>query len=92
MEIRLYHDSHDSHYRSRFGAIPSGTKLTLRLSISGRPAESCKATVRLWQSNAGESFIPMTATGDTFAAAWQLPQTGCLLWYYFIVEWDGKRL
>ena len=86
MEIRLYHDSHDSHYRSRFGAIPSGTKLTLRLSISGRPAESCKATVRLWQSNAGESFIPMTATVDTFAAAGEFAQTVFLLWYYYIVE------
>ncbi|AXB82203.1 4-alpha-glucanotransferase [Megasphaera hexanoica] len=92
MELRLYHDSHDSHYRSRFGAVPSGSELTLRLSVSGRPASSCKATVRLWQSNAGESLVPMTAAGDTFAATWQVPQKGCLLWYYFIVEWDGKRL
>lgn len=90
MELRLYHDSHSSRWRSRFGAIPTGTRLTLRLGIGGRPATECTAKVRLWKSNDGETLLPMEAKDGYFTVTWTVPETGCLLWYYFIVTTDEK--
>ena len=87
MDLRLYHNSHDFYYRSAFGAVPSGSRLILRLGASGH-GEGCHAEVRLWQSNVGESILPMTYEDQAFKAVVPIPDTGCLLWYYFIVS-DG---
>ena len=59
MDLRLYHNSHDFYYRSAFGAVPSGSRLILRLGASGH-GEGCHAEVRLWQSNVGESILPLS--------------------------------
>ena len=40
------------------------------------------------QSNVGESILPMTYEDQAFKAVVPIPDTGCLLWYYFIVS-DG---
>ena len=87
MDLRLYHNSHDFYYRSAFGAVPSGSRLILRLGASGQ-GENCRAEVRLWQSNVGESHLSMTYEDQAFKAVVPIPDKGCLLWYYFIVS-DG---
>ncbi len=87
MDLRLYHNSHDFYYRSSFGAVPAGSRLILRLAAEGR-AEGCRAQVRLWQSNVGEALMPMTYEDGAFTAVVDMPDKGCLLWYYFILE-DG---
>lgn len=90
MDLRLYHNSHEFYYRSSFGAVPSGSRLILRLRASGSDAGNCRARIRLWQSNVGESFVPMSYEDGIFTGIVTIPPKGCLLWYYFIID-DGHR-
>ena len=90
MDLRLYHNSHEFYYRSSFGAVPSGSRLILRLRAGGSDARNCRARIRLWQSNVGESFVPMTYEDGIFTGSVAMPPKGCLVWYYFIVD-DGRE-
>ena len=90
MDLRLYHNSHEFYYRSSFGAVPSGSRLILRLRASGSDAQNCRARIRLWQINVGESFVPMSYEDGIFTGIVTIPPKGCLLWYYFIID-DGHR-
>ena len=90
MDLRLYHNSHEFYYRSSFGAVPSGSRLILRLRASGSEVQNCRARIRLWQSNVGESFVPMTYEDGIFTGIVTMPPKGCLVWYYFIVD-NGRR-
>ncbi len=92
MEIRLYHDSHKIEYRSSFGAIPTESAITLRLGIIEGAAASgdCQAALRIWRSNDGERVMPMEREGNAFAVTVTAPDEGCLLWYYFIVTYEGN--
>lgn len=85
MELGLYHHSHRMPYRSVFGAIPTASTLMLRLQAHHREAIEA-VTLRLWQSNAGETLIPMAWDGTAYAATLTAPERGCLLWYYFIIQ------
>ena len=92
MDLGLYHNSHEFYCRSVFGAAPSGSQVVLRLRADKNIEENWQASVRLWQSNAGETIVPMTWEGDAFKATLTMPDKGCLLWYYFIVSYDGKTV
>lgn len=92
MDLGLYHNSHEFYYRSVFGAVPSGSKVVLRLRADKNIKEDWQASVRLWQSNVGETVVPMTWEGNAFAATLTMPDKGCLLWYYFIVTYGGKTV
>ena len=92
MDLGLYHNSHEFYCRSVFGAVPSGSQVVLRLRADKNIEENWQASVRLWQSNAGETIVPMTWEGDAFKATLTMPDKGCLLWYYFIVSYDGKTV
>ncbi|SIS74231.1 Glycosidase [Alicyclobacillus vulcanalis] len=52
------HDSYQAFYRSPFGAVPTGTPITLRLRA---PRSVTSATLRLWGAagKAGETDLPM---------------------------------
>src|SRR5438128_3216924 len=67
--IRLYHNTFDTHYRSPFGAVPAGAKVTLRLRVTGgKPtsvtlhvvAGSTKANYRMHRSGAVWSYTVTT--------------------------------
>ena len=73
MDLRLYHNSHDFYYRSAFGAVPSGSQLILRLGASGQ-GEDCRAEVRLWQSNVGESHLSMTYEEQPLKPSFPFPR------------------
>ena len=60
MDLGLYHNSHEFYCRSVFGAVPSGSQVVLRLRADKNIEENWQASVRLWQSNAGETIVPMT--------------------------------
>lgn len=90
MDLGLYHDSHEFYFRSVFGAAATGDTIILRLRIAEKIRSACRVKVRLWQSNAGESFVPMEWEENTARAILTMPEKGCLLWYYFMVECDGK--
>lgn len=86
MTVELYHDSHQSIYRSTFGAMATGAEVTLRLKALGGAVK--KVSLRLWNSRTGESLFPMTReeNRDFYTVNITMPEEGCLLWYFFIVE------
>jgi 4-alpha-glucanotransferase len=88
MDLGLYHNSHEFYYRSVFGAVPSGGQIILRLRAAAGIGQKGTASVRIWHSNEGEHIIPMEWDGDAFKVSLTMPEKGCLLWYYFIVQWN----
>lgn len=93
MDLGLYHHSQLFFYRSVFGAAPTDAVVTLRLSAQ-HTEQIRHAAVRLWQNHTGESLVPMTwdAESRAFGATLEMPATGCLLWYYFIISGEDYTL
>jgi 4-alpha-glucanotransferase len=93
MSIQLFHDSHQTSYRSPFGAVPAGSSLTLSLRVREAGTEKVQVFARLWQDNKGETLLPMAPAAwnrELYTATLTVPAAGCLLWYYFEV-WQGGR-
>ena len=85
--ITAYHDSHHPFFRQPFGAVPCGTRVTLRLQVRSRiPIQS--VTLRLWKNEAGEERIPMTPLKGPEGFYETMIEINAvrILWYYFIVE------
>ena len=86
--MKAYHNSHDLHHRAPFGAVPLGTRVTLRLTAE----EGLCCRVRVWQNGGPAQEIPMEWDGDGYTAAVTAPGEGCVLWYEFVLEGaDGTR-
>ncbi len=89
----LWHNSHDSLFRSPFGAVSAGAPVTLRLRLrSGNPPDWIK--LRLWH-NGHEEHVPMHLWRDEgnaqiFQAEITAPAIPGLLWYHFAVCQRGK--
>jgi len=76
----LYHDSHDSFYRSPLGALKAGSQLTLRFWCD----ESGEVILRTWDGE--EKLYPMQPVGeDRFEVTITLPGQPMLFWYDFII-------
>ncbi len=90
--MRIYHNSQDKEYRKPFGAVKCQEKVTLSLCVEGCCPESVQ--VRLWQGE--EILVPMTGKtqnsgGIIFSADITMPEVPGLVWYYFIIDTDGRR-
>ena len=90
---QVEHNSQNIYFRSIVGAAEAGSRL--RLGIRIRTYEPIhQVLVRLWQDQTGERLIPLE-TRDTqgeqkFYTAWfELPDHGCLVWYYFIITMES---
>lgn len=87
----LYHHSHDSFYRSPFGAVPVLEKVKLRLSGTLLPT-AIRVSLRLWREGVGEDVIPLKPMtvpekrDDVWEAEFVAGERPGLIWYYFIVE------
>ncbi len=82
------HDSRDPLYRMPAGARPSGSVVTLRC----RADDARAVTLRMWWDD-GEIRRPMTASprgAGLFEVRLTLPEQRGLLWYYFIIDFDGE--
>ena len=82
------HDSRDPLYRTPSGARPSGSDVILRC----RADDARAVTLRIWWDD-GEIRRPMTASprgAGLFEIRLTLPEQSGLLWYYFIVDFDGE--
>lgn len=90
MAIQLYHDSHQTLYRSIFGAVPTGARLTLRLYATGITEE--KIYLRLWPVKGGDELLPMTKVpdGDFYETKVDISETSGLLWYFFVLKGRDK--
>ena len=82
------HDSRDPLYRTPSGARPSGSDVILRC----RADDARAVTLRIWWDG-GEIRRPMTASprgAGLFEIRLTLPEQSGLLWYYFIIDFDGE--
>ncbi len=96
-ESDLAHDSRSDLYRTPFGAVPAGTKVTLRIRAAA--GDLSDATVRVWDSLATvQVLVPMhvattdrvggTHGYDYWEASLQTLARPTVLYYRFIVR-DG---
>ncbi|HOT93491.1 MAG TPA: alpha-amylase family glycosyl hydrolase [Anaerolineae bacterium] len=95
----LAHDSRDDFYRRPFGAVPTGTPITLRFRTFANDVTGVK--VRMWNTALGQqTVVPMTKVttipGATFDYdIWELQYTAptylTTLYYRFIVN-DGTDI
>lgn len=83
--MQICHDSQNSRYREPQGAAPAGSTVALRLFAPGCHG----ASVRLWQEGVGETMVPMKQSAALFSAEIRLPEEPCLLWYFFVANYDG---
>jgi len=92
----LEHDSRSDFYRQPFGAVPTGTPITLRFRTYANDVTGVK--VRLWDTAKGQQTIATMSKATTIPGApfdydiWQLQLTApdylTVLYYRFIVT-DG---
>lgn len=96
--MKLYHDSHEKIYRDPFGAAPAGSPVKLAIRLIPEEGETPDmiegVRLRLWQDEAGESLVDMHLTWDRaegflYESEITLPETPCLVWYYFIARIRG---
>ena len=93
----LFHDSHDDLYRTPLGAVPTQSRVTLRLRTA---ADNVDAVIlRLWDDFAQEqTLLPMqrvatTPQGyDLWEAAFDVGKSPTLYWYRFIVRKGNETL
>lgn len=89
--MQLFHDSQDTDYRTPFGAVPTGTTVTLRLSVT-ETSTAPEVFLRLFDGEE-ETFIPMYAEAkgtQLYAAELAVGETPRLLWYDFMVKSGGE--
>ena len=87
---QVEHDSQNIYYRSTIGAVEAGSILELGLRLKTRE-EIRQVLLRVWQEGKGEKLYPLATDADAeaeekfYKTKVPMPETGCLLWYYFII-------
>lgn len=91
-EAKFYHNSRQTLYRSKFGAVPAGSGLVLRLYAEN--ADGYLLYLRVWQEGDGEQILPLHRAEQEgfYQVSVRLPEAGCLLWYYFIMDNGLEKL
>ena len=93
--MTIIHNSRNVKYRMPFGAVETGTEVTLSIRMSDIQPE--RVSLMLWKGESPEPrYIDMkeSSTGDSEAAGGEMiytadiaaPGEGCLLWYAFEIE------
>ena len=93
------HNSQNEFYRSPVGAAESYTDVRLRIKLELDDIEDQKAEIsvkaRFWRERVGELVYvlePEDPVGREmyFSANIAMPEKGCLLWYYFVININGR--
>ncbi|WP_196604661.1 4-alpha-glucanotransferase [Pectinatus haikarae] len=93
-EILLLHDSYNAYYRYPFGACRTSTDLFLSIDVISE-TKILKISLRLWQEVSGEKIISLhnsLQNSKHYTVQLTLPDKGCLLWYYFIIDTADETL
>ena len=93
----LFHDSRDDLFRTPLGAVPTGSRVTLRLRAAAYDLDA--VTLRLWNDFAQEqTLLPMqrvatTPQGyDLWEAQFDVGKSPTIYWYRFIVRKGSETL
>lgn len=79
--MELYHNARKREYRSPYGAVKTGTVVSIALDMP----EAYPVYLRLWTGT--ETLIPMKkGAAGRFTAEVTAPETPGLVWYYFRVD------
>src|SRR5919109_1152088 len=81
--VKLFHDSFDGRYRTPFGAVPAGSKVTLRLRVTGAKPRSVSLHFE-------KRFVAMRRSGQLWSATVVVPRTPSIVHYDFRVR-VGRR-
>lgn len=82
------HNSQNIYYRAPIGAAEAGTSIRLGIKLS-TGQDIRQVLLRCWHDREGENLVQLT-TQDTgtdrfYSVELDLPEKGCLIWYYFII-------
>ncbi|MBB6215786.1 4-alpha-glucanotransferase [Anaerosolibacter carboniphilus] len=86
----IHHDSHQSFYRTPFGAVTCQHRVSFGLSVEDGEEEIYQVALRLWTDQEGEKLLSMRLVESInnqqiYRLVFDLPSYPCLVWYYFII-------
>ncbi len=89
--MQIEHNSQLEFYRSPFGAVKTGTDVTLRVLVKdgGLPHSIkciCKTDKTVWETDMHYQFTAMDAS--VYGCTLKMPESPCLLWYWFEIKTD----
>lgn len=92
--MNIYHNSQDEKYRLPQGALRTGDNVCLSIYIEAEGVPE-RVFARLWDGC--ERYIEMKKSGKAdngfmYSAEIKVPEKPQLLWYYFVVESEGKTM
>ena len=84
--MRIYHNSRLQQYREPFGAVETGTKVSLSIEIRDGSAESVRLMV--WRGEGlSPAYYDMQKSGDEkYSVSFKAADEACLLWYAFEIK------
>lgn len=90
------HNSQDEIYRFPVGAAEAKSTVRMRLKLRAYDGYT-GVQIHTWNRIDGENVVDMriddTISNDTYyVAEIKMPAKGCLMWYYFIIYAQGRRL
>ena len=88
--MRLIHNSRLPQFRTPFGAVTTGTTLSLSVILEDADPNQATLTLRTWVDEIGESRYPMTHEGDGIFTVELECTEPCLIWYSFICNIEGQ--
>ena len=88
--MRLIHNSRLSQFRTPFGAVTTGTSVSLSVILEDADPNQATLTLRTWVDEIGESLYPMTHEGDGIFTVELECTEPCLIWYSFICNIEGQ--
>lgn len=89
--MRIYHNSRLKQFREPFGAVETGTKVSLSIEIKEGSPDSVRLMV--WKGEeVSPAYYDMNDAGDgMYNAEFSVPEDACLLWYAFEIKARNDR-
>lgn len=81
----FFHHSRLPRFRSPQGAAPCGGRVAVAAACGGA-LQGAQVFLRLWQDGVGERLLPMQERDGLLRAEVALPDTPCLIWYFFVIH------
>ena len=89
--MQIEHNSREKFYRRPFGAVPCGTSVRFRVSVSDMGIPNAVRVVYRIDSDEEEqrkdmSYLFSLGDHNIYNAYVDMPKSECLIWYYFEFE------
>lgn len=85
--IQTIHNSHELFFREPFGAVPCGTEVQLRLSLSNSEYENISCMLQLHEGVNPKQLEMTQEKGEEgksiYTVQYQTPNNAGVVWYYF---------